>query len=638
MKWLASSFGLAAALAVVVLIAELWASEQWAVGVLYLLPVFAAAQARRVQTVLIVALLATVFTILSLLVPELPPREQIQTALIHRGVALAAIWGAVWALHAAGQQQQRLQRQQQSLERRARELSDELAAVRTELEHETSQRRHGDAARSRLVNILDRTPDLVSIARADGRLVYLNQAGRQLLGIAADEPVNTMELAACYPPRSERVIHDQVLPTAAREGSWSGELFLQPRDGREVPIAVVVLAHQDAAGEVEYWATIARDITLQNEADMARRESEGRILAIFEAAIDSIITIDEEGKILEFNRAAEKIFRARRDAVIGKEMAELFFPAESRERHRANLARYQISGAGSMLGKRLELEMRRSDDEEFIAQISIQPVSLKGQPVFSVFLQDITKRKQAEEALARQTKELARSNSELAQFAYVASHDLQEPLRAVISHCQLLKKRLEGTLDEITADCLNFAVDGAERMKRLINDMLSYSRVGSQGRRFEMTDVALVVEEVLVNLSVAIEESGAKVHYQELPAVMADSRQLPQLFQNLIGNALKYRADRPPEVHIQAESNQEHWLFTVRDNGIGISPEHAERIFVIFKRLHTREEYSGTGIGLALCKKIVELHGGRIWVESEEGLGSTFCFTWPKKQALPVSS
>ena len=241
----------------------------------------------------------------------------------------------------------------------------------------------------------------------------------------------------------------------------------------------------------------------------------------------------------------------------------------------------------------------------------------------------LVERKQSEEVLAVQAKELARSNTELQHFAYVASHDLQEPLRMVTSYTQLLAKRYKGQLDTDADEFIAYAVDGGTRMQALINDLLTYSRVGTQGKDFELIDCEAVLDRTLVNLQAAVQENEAVLTHYPLPTVMADDSQLGQVFQNLIGNAIKYHGDEQPEVHIGAERKNGVWLFSVRDNGIGIDPEHAERIFLIFQRLHTRAEYSGTGIGLAICKRIVERHGGRIWVESEPGKGSSFYFTIP---------
>jgi len=242
---------------------------------------------------------------------------------------------------------------------------------------------------------------------------------------------------------------------------------------------------------------------------------------------------------------------------------------------------------------------------------------------------EIIERKRAEEVLRERTEALERSNSELEKFAYVASHDLQEPLRMVASYTQLLAKRYKGRLDTDADEFIAYAVDGATRMQVLINDLLTYSRVSTKGNDLKPTYCGTVLEHTLENLKQSLEESGAQVTCDPLPTVMADDVQLGQLFQNLIGNAIKFRSEESPQIYISAKRNEDKWVFSVRDNGIGIDPEFHKRIFVIFQRLHKRGEYPGTGIGLAVCNKIVERHAGHIWVESNPKEGSTFYFTIP---------
>jgi signal transduction histidine kinase len=253
---------------------------------------------------------------------------------------------------------------------------------------------------------------------------------------------------------------------------------------------------------------------------------------------------------------------------------------------------------------------------------------------------EMGERIQAEEALRKahdelevrvqeRTAELARSNAELQQFAYVASHDLQEPLRMVSNFTQLLAERYDAKLDNDGREFIAYAVEGATRMQTLVQDLLSLSRVGTRGKNLEVVRLDEVVDRAVANLEFAIQENGASVSHDEMPEVMADSSQMMQLFQNLIGNGIKFKGAEPPRVHISAVRNGKEWTFSVRDNGIGFEPQYAERIFAIFQRLHSRDEYQGNGIGLTICRKIVERHQGRIWAESKPGSGTTFYFTMP---------
>jgi len=255
-----------------------------------------------------------------------------------------------------------------------------------------------------------------------------------------------------------------------------------------------------------------------------------------------------------------------------------------------------------------------------------------GQPgALLIVARDVTERKKMEQQLNSTLADLQRSNAELEQFAYIASHDLQEPLRMIASYIQLIEEDYKEKLDADADQYIAFAVEGAKRMQTLIEDLLAYSRVGTRGEPLMPTSMKSVLSEAIANLEVAIEESHAVVTHDQLPTVLGDESQLIQLFQNLVGNAIKFKSDDAPAIHVGVEETKDDWVFSVRDNGIGIDMKYAERIFTVFQRLHSREEYAGTGIGLAVVKKIVERHGGRIWVESTPAKGSTFYFTLRKR-------
>jgi light-regulated signal transduction histidine kinase (bacteriophytochrome) len=275
----------------------------------------------------------------------------------------------------------------------------------------------------------------------------------------------------------------------------------------------------------------------------------------------------------------------------------------------------------------------RKDHSSFPVSYTSTPIKKDDKVVGAVVtFRDITGRKGAEEKLSRAMEELARSNAELEQFAYITSHDLQEPLRMVSSFVQLLAKRYKGKLDQDADDFINYAVDGVKRMQSLITDLLAYSRVGSRGREFKPVSSDIALDHALSNMLTTIEKSGAVVTRGPLPVVTGDNSQLVQLFQNLIGNAIKFNRGGAPHINVSADQQGNEWVFSIRDNGIGIEPEYFERIFLIFQRLHDRKQYPGTGIGLAICKKVVERHGGEIWADSEPGMGSTFYFTLPVKE------
>jgi PAS domain S-box-containing protein len=351
---------------------------------------------------------------------------------------------------------------------------------------------------------------------------------------------------------------------------------------------------------------------------------------------DRIFFKDLQSRIVRNNAAHARGFGTTPDACVGKTDFDFF----SREYAEHTFAEEQeIIRTGNPIINQDQRIVRRDGTVVWGSTTKMPWRDPDGRIIGTFGLtRDVTATKEAEARLRKEHEELTRSNAELEQFAYVASHDLQEPLRAVASCVQLLKKRYEGRLDARADEFILHAVEGTKRMQALINDLLAYSRVGTHQQPFEPVDCSEIVEEALANLTVAVQESGATVTRDPLPTVMADPTHLTQVFQNLIGNALKFRAeDRKPLIHLTAKNAAGQWTFAVRDNGIGIEPQYFERIFRVFQRLHTRERYPGTGIGLAICKKIVDRHGGRIWIESQPGQGSTFYFTLPDRQPTPPS-
>lgn len=351
---------------------------------------------------------------------------------------------------------------------------------------------------------------------------------------------------------------------------------------------------------------------------------QARLAAIVESSNDAIISKTLDGTITTWNPAAERIFGYSAEEVIGQPLL-ILFPPDREDEEREILARIS---RGEYV-RHFETDRRTKDGTLIDVSVSISPIRDKVGRIVgaSSINRDISLQKAMEKEAKLRAAELARSNAELERFAYVASHDLKEPLRAVAGCVRLLKKRYSRKLDERADEFIEHAVQGSQRMQELIDNLLEYARVGKDAPPFTDVDCAEVLEGVLDRMSVVLDEANASVEHEALPTVHGNSTQLGQLFQNLIGNALKFRSDRPPMIRISASADGDKWVFAVSDNGIGIEPQYLDRIFTLYERLHARSHSPGTGLGLAICRKIVEGHGGKIWAESVPGKGSTFSFT-----------
>lgn len=391
-----------------------------------------------------------------------------------------------------------------------------------------------------------------------------------------------------------------------------------------------ILTRQELRNEIAQGA-----VALEDSRTELRDQT--RILkSVFDSMAEGVLVVDCDGKQVISNRAAERIIGiGARDVPLEdwSEVYGIYLPDKMTLCPPDDLA--VVRAIRGEFVDATELFVRNHGDSEGTwISVSARPLRDDDGNVQGgvVVIRDMSKQKQAQEALAEKQSELERSNHDLEQFAYAASHDLQEPLRAVSGYCQLLARRFQGQLGPQADNYITEAVNGARRMQALIEGLLAYSRVSRRGNPRVLTESQSAFDHCLMNLRTAIEESGATITHGPLPTVFADPMQLMLLFQNLIGNALKYRGEYSPEIHVSARDEDKEWLFAVHDNGIGIDPKFYERIFLIFQRLHTRREYAGTGIGLAICKRIVECHGGRIWVESAPGQGSTFYFTLPRNE------
>ena len=497
---------------------------------------------------------------------------------------------------------------------------------------------------SRYRGLLEAAPDAMVVVNQRGEIVLVNVQAEKQFGYRRDELLSQKVKNIIPQGFAERLIADATRSTAealAQQMGMGIELSGRRKDGSEFPIEIMLSPLESAEG-ILVTAAI-RDISVRQAAEKHLVQMESRYRGLLEAAPDAMVVVNQRGEIVLVNVQAEKQFGYRRDELVGQKVKNII-PQGFAERLVADASRSVADALAQQIGMGIELSGRRKDGGEFPIEIMLSPLESADGILVTAAIRNISARKKSEEdnaELERRVEErtkqlgvanqvLEQSNVELKQFAYVASHDLQSPLRSISGFVQLLQLEYEGKLDKQAQDWIRRTVQSIEQMQTLIRDLLSYSRVDARSRPFTQIPFLDIVNDALTLLDSSIHDSGAQVTWGPLPEIMGDRSQLVQLVQNLIGNGLTYRGDQPPRIHVSVERRGTEWIFSVRDNGIGIDPKYREQIFEIFKRLHDQKEYPGTGIGLAVCRRVVNRHGGKIWVESELGHGSTFRFTIPE--------
>jgi len=521
------------------------------------------------------------------------------------------------------------------------------------------------ASRERHRYLVEAMNDGLTILNSDGVFTYVNDRACQMLGQSRQDMLGAPITAFLDDANGQRFLQQQQERKAGQTTAY--ELWWKRSDGKSIPTIVSPTPEFDAEGGYRGSFAVLTDITALKETETelrrSRQELERRVIertAELESANQALLQenlerekaeqalrqreqkyrelydlapigyheIDSACAIVQVNQAETEMLGYSKDELIGRSVLELIV-----ERDKAQAAiRHKLSGELPP-GKSYERTLKRKNGTTFAALLSDRILRDDHGHVYGIrtVIEDITQRKQVEKSLQRYARELTRSNSDLQRFAYVASHDLQEPLRMVNSYMDLLVRRYKDNLSAEAQEFITFAIDGARRMQRLIDDLLRFSRVSTRSYEWQDVELSTVISDVLANLQVALEESQAEVNVESLPTLVADTSLLAQLFQNLLGNAIKFRGKEPPRIHISCDDAGDFWQLSIRDNGIGLDGSQADRIFEIFQRLHRSEQYSGTGIGLAICKRIVERHGGQIWVKSTPGQGATFFFTLPKQ-------
>jgi PAS domain S-box-containing protein len=529
--------------------------------------------------------------------------------------------------------------------------------------HDVTKRQKNEEEIKYQAFLLSQVNDAIIGVDSNFCITYWNFGAEQMYGYTKEEALNekSNELLKPIYAFGER---DKIMEELNEKGHSKSIIHTKHKNGKEIIVETNSSRILDNSGSISGYVVVYRDITsrVNNEKTLLRQAK------LIDLSFDAIIVAKLNGGIESWNRGAEELYGYSKDEAIGQPIHKLLSTVSPSYWYKIE---EKLKQGGTWEG---ELQHRTKDGSEIIVSSRIQVFEDEGIEMLFETNRDITWRKKVEkhnkklfeeeqqlteeltatnEELQATTEELQTSNDEqnqtqielrelvnklkisnkeLEQFAYVASHDLQEPLRMVSSFTQLLERRYKSKLDDDADDYIGYIVEGAKRMKDLIDDLLTFSRLNKETMTFDVVLMDIALDDVLLNLKAYIKENNAEIIYDKLPTIECDRVQIQQLLQNLLTNAIKFHGDKPPLIRISAQELENEWIFSITDNGIGIDLRHQEQIFSIFKRLHTRKEYEGTGIGLSICKRIVERHGGQIWVESEPEEGSTFYFTIPMKQ------
>lgn len=482
-----------------------------------------------------------------------------------------------------------------------------------------------------LAAIVESSDDAIISKTLSGIITSWNKSAETIFGYTADE-ITGKHISILIPPELQEEEGILIGKISNGEHIDHYETIRITKGGTRIEVSLTISPIRNSEGEIVGASKTIRDLSKLKKADQFR--------GLLDSAPDAMVIVNSSGEIAIINIQTEKIFGYRRDELLGQKIEKLI-PSRFIGNHPHLRDDFFESPKTRSMGASLELFGKKKNGIEFPVEISLSPLQTAQGLLVSAAIRDVTEKKQMENQIReanvnlerkvlQRTAELERKNKELEQFAYVASHDLQEPLRTTTGFVELFKKRYYGSLDEEANKILDYMVQANDRMRVLIKDLLDYSRIGRK-KELQQVDCNEILQEVLADLAGAIKDSGAIVSVQPMPTVEAYATELKLVFQNLIINSIKFRKPGEiPRISVGVEKKNGFWEFVVEDNGIGIDEKHKDRIFVIFQRLHTRSEYEGSGIGLAHCKKIVELHGGRIWVESEYGKGSKFYFTIPE--------